>query len=107
MSLWYSQPSPRLTVFSFTTMSLASSDQPGMLGSFNDTVVFSTNTPMGLVNVSAVRMLLADPVTGLQHRAWHWDCLLACTCTTCHSAGRFFTVTTEWHWSVHGGGGGW
>jgi hypothetical protein len=48
-------------VFSFTTMSLASSDQPGIAGSFRDTVVFSTSVPVGRVSAKAVRMLLAEP----------------------------------------------
>jgi hypothetical protein len=48
-------------VLSFTTMSLASSDQPGIAGSCSDTVVFSTSVPMGRVSASAVRMLLAEP----------------------------------------------
>lgn len=41
------QSLPGRTVFSLTTMSLASSDQPGMLGSSSDTVVFSTCTHTG------------------------------------------------------------
>jgi hypothetical protein len=47
-------------------MSLASSDQPGMLGSFKETVVFSTNVPMGRVRANAVRMPPADPAREVQ-----------------------------------------
>jgi hypothetical protein len=60
---------PPLT-FSSTTIWLASSLHPGMLGSLRETVDLSTRVPSGRMRPREVLMLLEAPAGGGRQRAW-------------------------------------